>query len=114
MDTYDVGLYPQTGINHREYDLITFWDVLEHIITLEVVIAIMERTKWVACTVPILPYDIPLHQWKHYKPGEHVRYYTKDILKSFFKDNGFRLVKSGQPECPPREDVYSFLFQKTS
>ena len=35
VDTYDIGEYPQTGIQHSYYDIICFWDVLEHIYSMK-------------------------------------------------------------------------------
>jgi len=112
VDTYDIGVAPQTGINKENYDLITLWDVLEHIMETGVIKLYLEKAKWAAVTVPILPPGKYLHEWKHYKPGEHVRYYTEETLFGFFGSCGFKLVKSEQVECPPREDIVSALFKR--
>lgn len=112
VDTYDVGVAPQTGITKDEYDLITLWDVLEHVSELGVIKFILQRVKWAAVTVPILPPGEYLHKWKHYKPGEHIRYYTEETLINFFEDSEFSFIKGGYPECPPREDIFSAIFRK--
>lgn len=115
VDTYDIGLYPQTGIRHAEYDLITLWDVLEHIKILQPLNGLLERARFVSGTAPLLRKGVLLHNWKHYKPGEHVRYFLQiDGITNMFQPFGFELVKTDRPECPPREDIVSFLYSKTS
>jgi len=112
VDTYDVGIAPQTGIRRKEYDLITFWDVLEHLSDLNMANFMLHHTEWAAVTVPILPDGVPLYQWHHYKPGEHVATFTEFSIVEFFNRRGFGLIKSGSPECKIRKDIGSFLFKR--
>jgi hypothetical protein len=114
VDTFDIGEYPQTGIVHNEYDLITLWDVLEHLPNFEVLEELFFDTKYVAISVPIKPKKVKLETWKHYKPGEHLHYFTEEMLDTFFKTYGFRRIKKGQPECPPRQDIWDFLYEKNN
>ena len=111
-DSYDIGVGPQTGITRDKYDLISLWDTLEHVVQIGVIRVILQQVEWAAVTVPILPAGKYLHTWKHYKIGEHVRYYTEQSLIDFFDNSGFKFVKGGNPECPPREDIFSALFRK--
>jgi hypothetical protein len=119
VDTFDIGGYPQTGINHKKYDLITLWDVLEHIPEAED-LSIWKTTKMVAVTVPCVPKGFTVEQlktWKHYKPGEHLVNFTEELLDEFFSSIGFKKVKSGFPECKPngpREDVITVLYEKSN
>lgn len=121
VDSYDVGhigdsSYPQSGINKDHYDLIFFNDVLEHVDWANVPDTMIEdmirRTNWVAVAVPMLPDNVPLIEWKHFKPGEHLTYFTEESLDEFFAARGFIKVKSGYPECPPREDILSVLYKR--
>ena len=109
VDTFDVGPYPQTGITRDSYDLITLWDVIEHLPTWN---PQWEKTQYVALTVPILPEGQNIVEWKHWKPSEHLKIFTEDILDALFEKYGFEKVKSGYPECPPRVDIGSFLYRK--
>ena len=120
VDTYDIMPIPQTGIIHKHYDLITFWDVLEHEdwgnlernYDLEME-KVFDITHYVAVTVPILPANKDFINWKHRKPGEHLtRFENKEEVIKFFRIRNFKLIKCGMPECPPREDIWSFLFKK--
>lgn len=112
VDTFDVMDVPQTGIRREEYDLITFWDVLEHIPDLMSLKPIFDRARWVAVTVPIKPADVPWAKYKHFKPGEHIHHFQEDYLCAVLDLFGFELFKSGTPECPPREMIGSFLFRR--
>lgn len=122
IDSYDIGHiddnpYPQTGIRRDHYDLILLHDVLEHVdwqrapdVKIE---EMLHKTRWVSITVPMLPSGQPLNEgWKHYKPIEHLTYFTVESLDEFFKKRGFEKVKSGYPECPPRTDILSVLYKK--
>lgn len=121
MDSYDIGhiedvLYPQTGIRRAHYDLILLHDVLEHVDWGDApdkkMEGMLQRTQWVSVTVPVMPDGELLEEWKHYKPGEHLIYFTEESLDQFFVERGFMKVKSGYPECPPRVDILSALYKK--
>jgi len=117
VDTFDLYPWPQTGINHDHYDLITLWDVLEHVEDLDQFVSdLCSKADNIALTTPILPNEatFELKKWKHYKPGEHLHYFTVESLTELFAKHGFILIKIGDPECPPRSDVASFIFAKKS
>jgi hypothetical protein len=104
---------PQTGIPENiEFDVITLWDVLEHIPDFTSLAPVLAKTRFVALSLPIKPDGKRWEQWKHFKPGEHLHYYSEDLLVALFEKYDFKLVVSGTPECPPREDVWSFIFAK--
>jgi len=119
VNTFDVMPVPQTGVLHSYYDLITFWDVLEHEdwgnlernpdIEMD---RLFDMTDYVATTLPILPEDKDFATWKHRKPGEHKYYFSIDTLDRFFSIRGFKRIKSGYPECKIRQDIYSALYEK--
>jgi len=122
VDSFDIGMisekasYPQTGIRHKNYDLICLWDVLEHVDWEHKpdgkMLEWIDKSKALAATIPILPEDKVLEDWKHYKPGEHLTYFTPAKFLSFMHRLGFDLLSHGQPECPPRQDIHSYLFRR--
>jgi len=114
VDTYDIAPWPQTGIQHNHYDLITMWDVIEHIPDLKVIESFFNSAKAIAIATPILPKNKDFKSWRHNKPGEHLRIFTKESLQQYFRSFGFRLIKSGFPECDCgiRQDIFSALFKK--
>jgi hypothetical protein len=112
VDTFDVMEVPQTGMTRTKYDLVTFWDVLEHIPNLGELRGIFDLATWVAVTVPIKPNKVSWNNYKHYKPGEHIHHFQQDTLIALLDKFGFDLVSHGYPECPPREMIGSFLFRR--
>jgi len=110
--SYDVGPYPQTGIELTIYDVVCFWDVLEHLPDFKPLEPVLALSRYVALSLPIKPQDTLWNDWKHFKPGEHLHYWTGETVQEFFQKYGFKLMKSGYPECPPRQDIKSFLFKK--
>jgi len=111
VDTYDIAPWPQTEITCEQYDLITFWDVFEHIENHDILKPLFKGADFIALAIPILPKDQDLIEWKHFKPGEHIHYFTEKGLKTYLSKYGFTLIKKGTPECPPRKDISSFLFK---
>jgi len=119
VDTFDIGPYPQSGVRHEHFDLTSLWDVIEHVSwadnpDLQILDAI-SRSDYIAITTPVLPTGNVLEKWRHYKPGEHLTYFTQKSIVEFFRFLGFRCIKSGYPESRPdgpREDIISLLFKK--
>lgn len=119
VDTFDIMPVPQTGITKGAYDVLCLWDVIEHFdwgnfernyeIPLE---KIFDVVGAVALTVPILPGLSSFSDWKHRKPKEHLTVFTVDSLRWFMDVRGFRAITWDERECPPREDITSFLFER--
>jgi len=117
VDTYDIMPIPTTGITRKEYDLVCLFDCIEHVKwdtnPDKKMNKVIQMGKHIFVTVPILPFEKKFSSWKHNKPGEHLwRFKTYDSVIHFFWERGFFLLKAGLPECPPREDITSFLFKK--
>jgi len=110
VDTFDIMPVPQTGIKHEHYDILTLWDVLEHIPDFTELKPILNICDYVALTIPMKPKDKEWNEWKHFKPSEHLHYYDKELLCAMFKVFHFNLKISDMRECPPRADVHSFIF----
>lgn len=112
VDTFDIMPVPQSGITRERYDIVTFWDVLEHIADLESLRPVFDKAAFIAITVPIKPADVAWNKYKHFKPGEHIHHFDKDYLCAWLERFGFRLEMEGYPECPPREFIGSFFFRR--
>lgn len=112
MDTFDIMPVPQTGIRHQQYDVIALWDVLEHIPDFTDLAPLLKNTDYVAISIPIKPKDVAWKDYKHFKPGEHLHYYSVELLEALFKVYKFTLLIDEMPECPPRVDIHSIIFQK--
>ena len=109
--SYDIAKYPQTGIKLITYDVICFWDVLEHIRDFDEIEPVLRLSRNVALSLPLVKEE-NLAAWKHFKPGEHLHYFTEKTLNALFEKYGFMQVRIGQPECPPRKDITSVLYKE--
>lgn len=111
VDSYDIGDYPQTGIDLIIYNVVCFWDVLEHISDFTEIEPVLALASHVAISLPLLP-NTGITHWKHFKPGEHLNYFTDETWHALFYGYGFEPLKTGQPECPPREGITSMIYRK--
>ena len=92
-------------------EAICCWDSLEHIPEPEQLLA--QVGEWVFVSMPIY-----LNQWdclrsKHYKPGEHLWYWTQSGLIAWFARQGFGCVEVNEKESElGREGITSFAFRR--
>lgn len=114
VDTFDIMPVPTTGITRKEYDIITMYDVLEHIPDFQTVKPVLQTGNHVVISVPVKPKDLPWAKYKHFKPGEHLHYFTDDLIEHVFETMGFKLIAKGTPECPPRQFITSYIFRNTA
>jgi len=110
--SHDIGPYPQTRAKLIYYDVMCLWDVFEHIPDFRELKPYFSLTDNVVGTIPLKPDHVSWQDWKHFKPSEHLHYLTKDQLIILFDEYGFKPKNFGYPECPPREDILTFHFQK--
>jgi hypothetical protein len=76
----------EVDLNHgAAWDLVTFFDSLEHFPSLEPVRGLIGRSKYVVVSLPCRPVWFPERlDWKHFKPGEHLHYFCEDSLDRLF------------------------------
>jgi len=110
--SFDIAMYPQTGVEIQIYDCTCFWDVLEHIPDFAAIEPILALSRFVAVSIPIPNDETGLNGWKHFKPGEHLHYFTRASLNALFNKYGFDLLLEDDFECPPRLDVSSFIYRR--
>ena len=105
--TINLGLFWDPW--ERPMPAATFWDSLEHFDDPTPILSRIERYAFVS--IPIFRSLEHVKESKHFKPGEHVWYFTSDGLVRFFKDHGFALIESSNREVViGREDIESFVF----
>ncbi len=80
------------NILENHYDVITFFDSLEHMKDIEFVKDL--NCNYICISVPDCHYfdDEWFDNWKHKKPDEHLWHFNKDSLKSFMSRMGYSLV----------------------
>lgn len=108
---FDINPYSgftDIGVLFGQYDVVTFWDVLEHLQDpLAVILGL--KTKFVfACTPNAVFGDIRnIFNWHHYYPGEHVHYFNKKSLEALFKAAGYKVIHQSFDESDVRRSAGS-------
>jgi hypothetical protein len=76
----------------REFDVVTFFDSLEHFKAIDFVNDL--RTSYLCVSVPWCHYlsDAWFRNWKHRKPDEHLWHFNDDSLRRFMSRMGFELL----------------------
>lgn len=97
----------------KEVEGVCFWDSLEHIPKPSLLLEII-RDKFVFISIPIFENLLKVRESKHYRPNEHLYYFTSKGLIAYMKVFGFKLVEISDAEIiAGREDVYTFVFNQS-
>lgn len=92
-------------------EVLTFWDSLEHIPDPAEIVR--QARKWVFVSMPIYRDEEHCLASKHFKPGEHLHYWTHDGLIDWFARQGFVLVDHNSFESDlGREGIKSYAFKR--
>lgn len=78
---------------HGQYDLITFFDSLEHFESVDFVKHL--NAKFVAISLPWCHHpedNMWFSQWHHRKPDEHLHHFNSQSLSAFMLANGWQCV----------------------
>lgn len=95
----------------RDVDTLTFWDSLEHIYDHQ---PLLKQCKtYVFVSTPIYRDAEHCVTSKHFKPNEHIWYFTDRGLVRYFADNGFELQERNRDEERfGREGIGSYCFAR--
>lgn len=92
---------------------ITCWDSLEHIPEPEKLLA--QVNDWLFVSMPIYKDMADVLQSKHYKPGEHLHYWTFEGFVNWCAAQGFELREVNHAETElGREGITSFAFKRVA
>lgn len=92
---------------------VTCWDSLEHIPEPDKLLA--QVTDWLFVSMPIYDGMTDVLQSKHYKPGEHLHYWTLQGFIAWCAEQGFECVEINHAETElGREGITSFAFKRVS
>ena len=102
------------GGNTSDYQAFTFWDVLEHIDQPDRhYFRHMPQGSFLFTSLPIFRDLKRVRESKHYKPGEHLYYWTEDGFIRWMADYRFRLLERNEAESAAgRESIVSFAFKR--
>lgn len=110
------GLYSEELSNYEAY---TFWDVIEHVDEPEKYFKRIPKNALVFASLPIFPNTGPesfiknIRESKHYRPDEHLYYFTEKGFIDWMACYGFRLLEtSGYERDAGRESITAFAFKK--
>lgn len=88
-----------------------FWDSLEHLNRPD--LAVLQSREWVFISMPVYEDPTQLLKSKHFKPNEHIWYWTRSGLTMWMHFLGFdRLSTSWVESELGREGVSSFAFKR--
>lgn len=131
MDIYGVDLHtedfgvPVVTLETRiHFDLICFFDSLEHFPNFQPLLNL--RSRNVIVSIPNTPAWLTSKPgaWRHYKPGEHLHYFSQRSLDNFMCDWGFDTkIADGYPEDALRgkltidgqilDNIYTAIYSRT-
>ncbi len=104
-----VGMYADPYAS--QVDALTFWDSLEHIPDPAAIV--QQSKKWVFVSMPIYKDMDDCLISKHYKPGEHLHYWTDQGLIDWFAGQGFVCMDCHDAETQAgREGILSYAFKR--
>ena len=115
-DKYTEGFTKFDNKKYLSCSTLLLFDVLEHIYDPESFLLTIPQKQCIV-TIPIVPGDTlksldEVKNWKHYKPGEHFWYFTLNGFKTFVENIGWKVIYCDKTECPPREDIFSFVLKR--
>jgi hypothetical protein len=95
----------------RDPEAVTLWDVLEHMKRPENLLSCVKRLAFVS--IPIFENRDHALRSKHYKPGEHLFYFSRDGLLKWAGKQGFRMALENRMESDlGREGIATFVFER--
>ena len=99
--------------NPDGFEVVTFWDSLEHIEDPEGVLKRINKGALVLAAIPVFEDLKKVRESKHYKPGEHLYYFTAQGFIEWMALYGFRLLEQSSHETDAgRESIGAFAFRK--
>lgn len=76
----------EVNLNGAAWDIVTFFDSLEHFASLDLPRHVCRQSNTVIVSVPCLPdKEAEISAWRHYRPGEHLHYFTPMSLGLFME-----------------------------
>lgn len=93
------------------FDALTLWDVIEHLETPAEVLGQVRPGAMVFASIPVFADLGRIRESRHYRPGEHLYYFTADGFVRWMASHGFRLVETSDHEVEAgRESIGAFAF----
>ncbi|EFE08611.1 methyltransferase domain-containing protein [Citrobacter youngae] len=98
-----------SDLYQHTYPALSFWDSLEHIDRPD--IAVAQSQRWVFVSIPVFRNGEHVLRSKHFKPAEHIWYWSHEGVISWFLEQGFALAEYNDIESQHgREGIHSYAF----
>lgn len=95
------------------FDGLSFWDVIEHIPTPEDYFSQIREGAFLFTSIPLFPDLDHVIKSKHYRPNEHLYYFTQDGFINWMALHNFVMLEMQGFEIDAgRDSIYSFVFRK--
>jgi hypothetical protein len=117
---YDINQHAVAWLKERErfcdpylapVDAMTCWDSLEHIPEPDALLA--QVRQWLFVSLPIFESAEHCLRSRHYKPGEHVWYFSHDGFVDWCAARDFELISSSDFETQlGRDGIRTYAFRK--
>ena len=96
-----------------DFEALTFWDVIEHVPTPADYFDKVSDGAYLFTSLPIFEDLSQIRVSKHYRPGEHLYYFTEPGFVCWMALHGFKLLERQTFEMDAgRENIFSFSFEK--
>lgn len=91
----------------------TFWDVIEHLPEPDVYFRRMPQGAYLFTSIPVFDDLSRIRESKHYRPGEHLYYFTSGGFIAWMSFHGFVFLEVRDFETVAgRDSILSFAFRK--
>jgi len=95
------------------FDAVCVWDVLEHMEHPERFLDKLKPGALLFVSIPVIKNMESLESWVHYKPGEHLYYFTAEGFLHYMTLHGFRALYTGWDEVQAgRRDILTAVLKK--
>lgn len=106
------GIY--TATVHPTTDALTLWDTLEHLEYPSNPLCFLRVGAMAFLSLPIFEKLADVPSSKHYRPGEHLYYWTRKGLLRWMAEYGFTMVRESDHEVRAgRTGIGAFVFIRT-
>jgi SAM-dependent methyltransferase len=93
------------------FDAFTFWDVLEHLETPDDYFRRIHEGAYLFTSLPIFPDLTTIRESRHYRPGEHLYYFTDAGFVRWMGSHGFKMLERDNYEIVAgRDNILSYAF----
>lgn len=106
----NVNLYAE---DPYEFDAITLWDTIEHLEDPHLRLQQVRKGAFVFVSIPVFVDLNRIRESKHYRPGEHLYYWTSEGFTDWMALYGFRLLEQSAHETAAgRDSIGAYAFKR--